>query len=938
MPGVGATVRPNGHDFCVVTPYVAPMTSRFDSLPHRRAIIDRRALADELRALPGDGAALRGAIAQRLKHALDRGRAEIERRLIEHPSRGLEAANAQAFLIDVLLRLLWEETVARLYPNSNPTAAERMTLIAVGGYGRGEMAPYSDVDIGFLTPWKQTGWSEQVIEAILYTLWDMGLKVGHSSRSLDEMVRHARSDITVRTALLEARFVWGDTALYEEAAHRFRTEVQAGTQRDFISAKLAERDARHHRMGDSRYVVEPNVKEGKGGLRDLHALFWIGKYVYNVRRAAELVNAGLLTRREYRQFNRADNFLWAVRCHLHNLAGRAEDRLTFDFQREIAERMRYTDRPGKAKVERFMQFYFLEAKIVGDLTGLFLAHLDEQFASRGRRFVNLASIRRAPRKLNGFVLDRGRLALPDDGFFQADPTRLIEMFALADRHGLEIHPLAMRAAARDAKLATGVRGDRHANALFLDLLVSERDPAKVLRWMNEAGVMGRFIPDFGRVVAQMQFDMYHHYTVDEHTLRAVELLSRMEKRELEDHPLATHNLGEIVGRRALYVAVLLHDIAKGRGGDHSILGAEVARKLAPRFGLTAAETETVAWLVRHHLLMSATAFKRDLSDFKTILDFAQLVQSPQRLRMLHVLTTVDISAVGPGVWNSWKGQLLAGLFDGAEEVLRLGHKQRGRDERIAAKQEALAAALNWTPDEIAAHRARLPAAYWIAEPEDVLVRNARQVATAGDTRLSIEAEVYPDRGATLVTVYAADHPGLFGRISGAIHAAGGSIIDARIHTTRDGMALDNFLVQDPLGRPFDSATQLDRLRAQIAEALVSRARLAERLRAKPLPRRRAEAFPIEANVLIDNVASNRFTVIEVNARDRPALLSGLATALFQSKVTIHSAHVATYGERAVDTFYLTDLVGDKINNAARLKTLERRLLEAADEGEFAQAA
>ena len=906
------------------------MSGRFDSLPNRRTIVDRRTLADAIAALEiDDPALLRRTATAMLKDALDAGRAEIARRLADKPSRGLEAANAQAYLIDQLLRILFDLATERIHPLSNPTAAERLVLIAVGGYGRGEMAPYSDVDIGFLTPWKQTPWAEQVIETMLYALWDLGLKVGHSSRSLDEMVRQAKGDVTIRTALLEGRYVWGDVALHEEAQARFKAEVTRGTERQFVADKLAERNARHVKMGDTRYVVEPNVKEGKGGLRDLHALFWIGKYVYDVQRAAELVGVGLFTAAEYRQFNRADNFLWAVRCHLHLAAGRGEDRLTFDMQREIAERMRFSDRPGRAAVERFMQFYFLQAKTVGALTGVFLAHLDEQFAARGRRF-GLPRIRRRPTRLAGFVLDRGRLALPHDGFFAEDPVRLIEIFQLADLHALEIHPLAARAAARDAKLVDDVRTDPRANALFLDILTSPRDPELVLRWMNEAGVFGRFVPDFGRVVAQMQFDMYHHYTVDEHTIRAVGLLSRIDKGELaDDHPLASAVMGQIVSRRALYVAVLLHDIAKGRGGDHSVLGAEVALRLCPRLGLTPAETETVAWLVRHHLLMSATAFKRDLSDFKTILDFIEVVQSAERLRLLLALTIVDIRAVGPGTWNGWKRQLLADLFEAAEEVLRLGHKQKGRGERILAKQERLAAAMGWDEAAMAAHVRRLPEAYWIAEPDDVLEHNARFVARIGDERLAIDAQVYAQRGATLVTVYAADHPGIFYRIAGAIHVAGGNIIDARIHTTRDGMALDNFLVQDPLGRPFGEDGQIARLRTAIEDALANRGRLIDRLKAKPLPRMRADAFPIEPNVLVDNKASNRFTVIEVTARDRPALLNQLAHALFQSKVTIHSAHVATYGERAVDTFYLTDLTGDKLASGARLKTLEKRLLDAA---------
>lgn len=906
------------------------MPDRFENIPSRRAIIDRRALADALGALEGDVGALRVLAGGILKPALEAGRAEVARRLAEHPQRGREAAQAQAFLIDQIVRVAYDFTTRRLYPTNNPTSSERLTIAAVGGYGRAEMAPYSDVDIGFLTPWKQTGWTEQVIESMLYLLWDLGLKVGQSSRSLDELVRMAKSDLTIRTALLEARYVWGDQTLYDEASARFDAEVVAGTARTFVSEKLAERDARHKRMGDSRYVVEPNVKEGKGGLRDLHTLFWIGKYVHRVRSVTELVDKGLLTREELRRFQKAENFLLAVRCHLHIVAGRAEDRLTFDVQPEIARRMHYNDRPGRSAVERFMQHYFLTAKTVGDLTGVFLAHLDDSMAPKGRRFA-LSGFMRSPRKLSGFVLDRGRLALPSEDWFQQDPVRLIEIFALADLHNVEIHPQAMRIANRDARLiTTKVRNDPRANALFMDVLTSPRDPETVLRWMNEATVFGRFVPDFGRVVAQMQFDMYHHYTVDEHSIRAIGLLSRIEHGELKsDHPLAATIMQQIVSRRALYVSVLLHDIAKGRGGDHSLLGAEVAKKLCPRLGMTPAETETVAWLVAKHLIMSATAFKRDLSDYKTIIDFADQVQSPERLRLLLALTIVDIRAVGPGVWNGWKRQLLGDLYESTEEVLRLGHKQTGRAERVNNKQQALEATLGWDEASFESYRKRLPESYWIAEPDDIIASNARVIAEAGDRSLHVAAQIYPARGATLVTVYASDHPGLFYRLAGAIHLAGGSIIDARIHTTRDGMALDNFLVQDPFGRPFDDEDRLKRLELGIGDALANRNRLNDRLAARPLARPRADAFDIVPNVLIDNKASNRYTVLEVHARDRPALLNALAYALFQSRVTISSAHIATYGARAVDTFYVTDLIGDKIEGTARLKTLEKRLLEAS---------
>jgi [protein-PII] uridylyltransferase len=907
------------------------MAQNADRIAKQRDIIDRKYLADAIDDVVRETGAgrHREAVLALLQLTLSKGRAEIDRRLQSHPTQGYRAATEQAFLVDQLVRLIYDYATNYLYRSSNPSASERVAVLAVGGYGRGEMAPHSDVDIAFVTPYKRSSWTEQVVEAMLYLLWDLGLKVGQSSRSLDETVKMAQSDLTIRTALLESRFIWGDRAVHEEATQRFWTEVVGKTAPEFVKQKMAERDERHKRMGDSRYVVEPNVKDGKGGLRDLHTLYWIGKYIHRVSSPADLVNVGLLSADEYQRFRKAENFLWAVRCHMHILTGRAEDRLTFDLQREVANRMQFANRPGRSPVERFMQLYFLNAKTVGDVTGLFLAHLDETMAKKGRRFI--PSFARNPTRLNGFRLDRGRLALPHDDFFVQDPVRLIEIFQLADVHSLEIHPLAMRAAQRDARLIDhNVRRNTKANALFLDVLTSPRDPETVLRWMNESTVFGRFVPDFRRVVAQMQFDMYHHYTVDEHSIRAIGLLAKIERGELkEEHPLATGILQRIVSRRVLFVATLLHDIAKGRGGDHSILGAQVAEQLCPRLGLSEAETEAVAWLVRHHLLMSATAFKRDLADFKTILDFAQAVQSPERLRLLLVLTIVDIRAVGPGVWNSWKRQLLSDLFESTEEVLRLGHKQRGRDERIAAKKDALQHILEMPNDKFDAWAKRLPEAYWIAEPADIIERNARHLLANAHSDLAIDACYYPQRGATLVTVYAADHPGLFYRIAGAIHLAGGNIIDARIHTSSDGMAVDNFLVQDPLGRPFREHGQLDRLSKAIKEALTNRAKLMVQLNAKPKALRRADAFRIAPTVLIDNQASNRFTVIEVNALDRPALLNNLAHALFESKVTLHSAHIATYGERAVDTFYLTDLFGGKIESKSRLKTLEARLLEAA---------
>ena len=887
---------------------------RFEALGYRRDIIDRRAVADRIAAEPAS-------VDDHLRDALARGRAAIADRLAAAPSEGREAAAATCFLHEQLVRLAFDHACGN-------SGCRDIALVGLGGTGRGEMAPFSDLDLLLLVRGRSAA-VDDIAMRFLYLLWYLQLTVGLAGRPADEEIALVRDDMSARTALLEARWLWGEQAMAEQLFARFRREVVTGSGRDFVAAKLAERDARHERMGDSRYVVEPNVKDGKGGLRDLHTLYWIGQYVADVDRPQDLVRAGFLTAQEFRRFERAERFLWAVRCNLHLLAGRAEERLGFEHQKAIAEAMRYADRPGKSAVERFMQFYFLQAKAVGDLTGLFLAQLDEQMAQEGRRFV-FPTLRRRPGKLNGFVLDRGRLSVPSPEWLSGDPVRLVEMFALAARDGLEIHPAAMRAAALDARAVDEVRDDPRANAFFLDLLTAPRKPDQALRWMNEAGVMGRFVPDFGRVVAQMQFDMYHHYTVDEHSIRAIGLLSRIERGDLaDDHPLSTALFRQIASRRVLYVAVLLHDIAKGRGGDHSELGAEVALRLGPRFGLDAAETETVAWLVRHHLLMSHTAFRRDIADPKTIDDFVRAVASPERLRLLLILTVVDIRAVGPTTWTDWKRQLLRALYDAAEEKLRLGHKQRGRSERVTEKQVALADAMGWRKGIVKAFARRLQDSYWLAEPDSWQQANAAMVARSeaqfGNPVPDVECAPDPESGFTRLSFYAPDSHGLFARVTSALSEAGASIVEARIHTTRDGMALDNLLLTDRRGRGYDDVRLRNRLAKAVRKALAATS-MPEAPRLAPL-NARERAFRIAPSVLAVERASNRVSVIEVNARDRGGLLARMAHALSAQGAEIRSAHIATYGERAVDVFYLTEPAGQKLS-PERLELVRQALLDA----------
>ncbi len=900
-------------------------------IPRQRDIIDRRALSAELEALADTSPEPpRTRVAEILKGALAAGRSEVRKRF-EDGASGTETVHALSFLMDQLIRVLYDFVETHVFPLANPTEGERMTLIAVGGYGRGELAPYSDIDLLFLTSYKPTPHTEQVVEYILYTLWDLSLKVGQSTRSVEETIRQAKADLTIRTAVLEARYIWGDQALFAEMRRRFDAEIVRKTSAEFIDAKLLERDQRHERLGDSRYLVEPNVKEGKGGLRDLHTLFWIAKYVYRVDSIDKLVDLKVLSPAEAQRFSRAQNFLWTVRCHLHFVAERAEDRLTFDRQSEVGRRMGYTDRAGARGVERFMKRYFLVAKDVGDLTRIFCAFLESEHRHQAR-----FSLKRwgfGKRSVEGFTVDAGRLDVANEDQFRNDPVALIRLFHVAQKDGFDIHPHALRIITQSLRLIDGeLRANLEANRLFIEILTSKKNPEIALRWMNDAGVFGRFVRDFGRVVAQMQYDMYHVYTVDEHSLFAIGILHQIETGALADSlPLATSIFPTIDSRRVLYLAVLLHDIAKGRGGDHSILGEQVAKKLGPRFGFTAEETETAAWLVRWHLLMSNTAFKFDIDDPKTIRDFVERVQSPERLKLLLILTVADIRAVGPKVWNGWKAALLRELYHRTIEMMSGGIDTTAREERVKAAQGAARKLLpDFSPVEIDSFLAKGYAFYWLSFDPETQARHARLMREAErtDAPLTVNTRVDADRAVTEVTVYTADHAGLFSRIAGALALAGANIVDAKIHTMSNGMALDTFWVQDRSGGPFDQPQKLAKLAVLFENVLMGKVKPHFELEAPEKVPSRTRVFTVPPRVLIDNKASGTYTVIEVNGRDRPGLLYQVTRALTQLNLQISSAKISTYGEKVVDVFYVKDLFGHKIHHERKLADIRTRLLLA----------
>jgi len=904
----------------------------FDQIRDRRAIVDRRRLVGEIAAIaegPGDAAARRQALLGLLKGALASGRAEIRARF-DAGASGLETATATAYLIDQIIILAYQFASERVFPESNPTASERLCVAAVGGYGRAEMAPFSDVDLLFLLPYKRTPHSEQVVEFVLYLLWDLGLKVGQATRSIAECLARARHDLTIRTSLLDARYIYGDQALFLELRRRFQAEVVEGSGVEFLAAKLSERDERHNRMGDSRYVVEPNIKDGKGGIRDLHTLMWIAKYLYHVEDVGELVARGVLSADEHRRLVTAQRFLWTIRCRLHYLADRAEERMTFDLQPEIARLSHYAARGGNLGVERFMKHYYLVAKDVGDLTRVFCAALEAEHMHRPRMRLPWFGGRR---EVGGFLLQHGRLSVADKNEFATDPVRMIELFHVAQDNDVDIHPEALRLIRSHlGRIEARLRTDPRANQLFVTMLTSPKDPETTLRRMNEAGVLGRFIPAFGRVVAQTQHDMYHVYTVDEHTIFAIGILSRIEHGALtQELPLASAIIHEVLSRKVLYLALFLHDIAKGRGGDHSTIGAHIALKLAPRLGFTREETETVAWLVQHHLVFSNTAFKRDIGDPKTLGDFVQLVQSPERLRLLLVLTVADIRAVGPKVWNGWKGQLLRELYYQAEAAMTGGAGLGGQAERVRAAQARLRELLaDWPEAAIKSFQDRNYPSYWLSLDADTQARQARLVRAADVTgeRLKIDSRIDRFRAVTELTLYAPDHPGLFAGVAGAMAVSGASIVDARIFTTSDGMALDTFWIQTTDGRAFDEPERIAKLTATITRTLTGGFRPAMALAKRPAMAARTAVFRVEPRVLIDNRASNTFTVIEVNARDRQGLLYDVTRTLAEQRLSIGSARISTYGERAVDVFYVKDLFGLKVLQPQRLESIKDALLAA----------
>ena len=869
----------------------------------------------------------RGKLVSLLKELKSKGFDRISFELRKNPLKARKAISSYAFLTDCLVTSAWKFATEIQFPSHNPTEAEKLSIISVGGYGRREMAPFSDVDLLFLTPYKMTPWSENVIETVLYLLWDLKLKVGHSSRSIKDCLRLGSEDYTIRTAMLEHRFVCGDINLASQLNDKLWKNLFSGTAKDFISAKLKERENRHEKHGQ-RYMVEPNVKEGKGGLRDLQSLYWIAKYVYQTQNISDLVDLNVFRSDEYLQFEQAEEFLWAVRCQMHHLADRAIEQLSFDLQVEVASAMGYHDSRDQRAVEIFMQDYFRHATRVGDLTRIFLTSLEAVHAKDEPLLERI--FKRKPKIDNDYIVIHNRLAIKSEKEFLTNPINLLKLFSEALRTGLLIHPNAMRlVSANLAMVNNEFRASTEAQQIFLELLLKHGNPERALRRMNELGFLAKFIPEFEPIVAMMQFNMYHSYTVDEHTIQCLKTLAQIEKSELvEELPIASSILKDGVNRKVIYIALLLHDIGKGRSDDHSILGAKIAKQVSPRLGLNKQETETVEWLVRYHLLMSDMAQKRDISDPRTVRDFAKAVQSVKRLNLLTVLTVCDVRSVGPDTWNNWKATLIRQLYAETKAILEQGAEALNRENRMTEAKKALREKLSeWDNKDIKIETGRHYPPYWQGFQVDAQFAFAKLLRNLRADEIKIELTPDTDRDATRICFALSDHPGIISRLAGALALVGANVVDARSYTSKDGFATAAFWIQDGDGSPYNQA-RFSRLRRMIEKTLSGEIITREAIKERDKFKKREKAFKVPTSITFDNEGSEIYTIIEVDTRDRPGLLFDLTRTLANMNVYIASAVIATYGEQVVDSFYVKDMFGLKFHSESKQKKLEQNLRQA----------
>ena len=932
----------------------------------------------------------RKAVLDVLQNAMTTGRQRLHQNHLKGAS-GHAIVQGHAYLMDILLRSIYQ-----LVHQDQNDIQETFSLVATGGYGRGELAPFSDIDLLFLIPKNASSTrrkkAEQSVslthtgsghtrssvtgeagsavapayltknhvthrvEQMLYYLWDLGLDVGHAVRTVDDCTQLARQNVEIRTSMLESRFLSGDHELFKLYHNTLFAKVLERGPEAFLRAKLVEQNKRHERFGNSLFYLEPNVKENPGGLRDLQTFFWISKYRYQVEQVRELIPRNLITLEEYNSFTRCYSFLRRVRNALHYRAGRREDRLTFQHQMDIATEFGYKDHCGMRGVEQFMRRYYKVSRQVGNLSWIFLRKYQEEH--RRLHWWNRRSLE------DCFQLHGDKVAVSNQETFKEKPIRLMQLFEVGQRHLKAIHPETMRLVTRDLGLIDrNFRKDPDVAALFLKMLNGERAVAWVLRRMSISGVLGRYLPEFGRIIGQSQYDLFHVYTVDEHTILAVEALRHIKSGKFSaELPICTALMAQLAfydkGQIILYLAVLLHDIAKGRGGDHQLKGALIAQQICLRLGLSEAETGMVCWLVGRHLLLSRTAFRRDIFDPETIIHLARQVGTQKRLEFLLLLTVADIRAVGPGVWNLWKANLLRRLYNMTLTVLKKGaFKPAELEQQAETKKLAVLRLLTKKTNAscVRKHLDRFEAEYFLHYEEEAIARQTLALISkeyeyeknqsceeteplAQLAHVTIIFLASPISDTTELLIYTQDQSGLMARISGSLAMESVNILSADITTTKDGMALDVFVVQNAMGKALEDGPELARLEKTLTQFLTDRVRPQPLLVVNDAEVRRRHTFDVPLNIETDD-SLDTFTILEITSLDRVGLLFTITSEIERHKIQIRTAKITTYGERAVDVFYVRDLYGFKLvpqKIASFTKSL-RNALEAMDRREDGKA-
>ena len=833
-----------------------------------------------------------------------------------------------AWLIDQIVRYVWI-----LFRDDLPRQ-ERLALVAVGGYGRGELHPCSDIDVMLLLK-KAPGTAAQHFgERLLRFLWDIGLDIGHSVRSLDDCTREARKDITVATNLMESRHLEGDLPLVQSMQMKTGAP-RMWPARPFFEAKWKEQIARHQRFEETAYNLEPHIKEGPGGLRDIHMIGWVAQRYFGGTNLKELVEHGFLTEEEYRTLVRGRNFLWRIRNGLHFLTDRREDRLLFDYQRTLAEQFGYHDDDNHLAVEQFMQRYYRTVKELRLLNEILLQHFQEAILTRYTH--KLRTVNRRFRIVDGF------LEVVDTRVFERSPFAILEAFLILqqDQTIKDVRASTIRTIRANLhRIDQGFRRDVACRGLFMEILRQPDGVTRALRRMNAYGVLGAYVPVFGRVVGQMQHDLFHVYTVDAHSLFVVRNLRRFAAARFRDEfPHASEVMLRLLKRERLYLAGLFHDIAKGRGGDHSVLGEREAFLFCKRHDLSDYDAHLVAWLVRHHLLMSWTAQREDISDEDVVARFAQTVGDQEHLDHLYLLTIADIRGTSPHVWNAWKGRLLLDLYNAASRALRHGLANPVQlDDRIHdLKREALVNLARTSVDETEAeeHWAYLDPDYFLRHDAETVAWHTARIVKARLVDLPLVAARYhKDIGAAQFLVFAPDNENLLSVVAGGFDRQHLNIVDARVHATRSGMALLVFVALGRTGIVLEDSQQISHYEERLRHEILNPH--PERTPRKITMPRKLKHFPIDTHVNFAESLNRPYTAMEVIAQDRPGLLFRVSQALVKCKVRLVSAKVTTFGERVEDVFFIVDRDGTPVTDTKQRECLIQSIHAALDVADVAK--